>query len=264
MQLSLNCALSYLLTWLCFNLFTWRMSTLRTGWCTVLCKRNESGCRRNLRISANKLWTFLSYVNTKKRLNLDASIVRTSTKFRKLDDEPKRNFAAWDKFRLFVWSNRNEIPFSQGVHVCAILINFLWFIKKKKKIPTIATIVVEIENLRQNGAFYNWNSIFFVFNIILFYLEDDYMATGWDFSPGSLKEILLKWKWRLHEEGFSPGWKSYPGFWNQASIFSPSKRPGKIRKKSMYWKQNVSPGWKGNVSKRNEVIYFSALLKFVM
>ena len=51
---------------------------------------------------------------TKKWLNLDASIVLTPTKFRKLDDEPKRNFAARDKFRLFVWSNRNEIPFSQG------------------------------------------------------------------------------------------------------------------------------------------------------
>ena len=32
----------------------------------------------------------------------------------------------------------------------------------------------------------------------------------------------------------------------------------------MYWKRNVSPGWKGNVSIRNEVVYFSALLKFVM
>ena len=47
------------------------------------------------------------------------------------------------------------------VHVCAILINFLWFMKKKKKkIATIATIVVEIENLKQNGAFYKSNSIF--------------------------------------------------------------------------------------------------------
>ena len=33
-------------------------------------------------------------IQTKKWLNLDASIVLTSTKFRKLDDEPKRNFAA--------------------------------------------------------------------------------------------------------------------------------------------------------------------------
>ena len=31
---------------------------------------------------------------------------------------------------------------------------------KNKKIATIATIVVEIENLRQNGAFYKSNSIF--------------------------------------------------------------------------------------------------------
>ena len=38
----------------------------------------------------------------------------------------------------------------------------------------------------------------------------------------------------------------------------------KSAKKSMYWKRNVSPGWKGNVSIRNEVVYFSALLKFVM
>ena len=34
-------------------------------------------------------------IQTKKWLSLDASIVLTSTKFRKLDDEPKkRNFAA--------------------------------------------------------------------------------------------------------------------------------------------------------------------------
>ena len=77
-----------------------------------------------------------------------------------------------------------------------------------------------------------------------------------EISARVLKEILMKWKWRLHGEGFSQGWKSYPGFWNRASIFSPSKRPGKIRKKSMYWKRNVSPGWKGNVSIRNEVVYF--------
>ena len=32
-------------------------------------------------------------IQTKKWLNLDASIVLTSTKFRMLDDEPKRNFA---------------------------------------------------------------------------------------------------------------------------------------------------------------------------
>ena len=77
-----------------------------------------------------------------------------------------------------------------------------------------------------------------------------------EISARVLKEILMKWKWRLHGEGFSQGWKSYPGFWNRASIFSPSKRPGKIRKKSMYWKRNVSPGWKGNVSIRNEVYFF--------
>ena len=33
-------------------------------------------------------------IQTRKWLNLDASIVLTSTKFRMLDDEPKRNFAA--------------------------------------------------------------------------------------------------------------------------------------------------------------------------
>ena len=85
MQLSLNCALSYLLM-LCLKLCTWQTPTLRTGWCTVLCKRNESGCRRN---STN---CELS-IQTKKWLNLDASIVLTTTKFRMLDDEPKRNFA---------------------------------------------------------------------------------------------------------------------------------------------------------------------------
>ena len=35
----------------------------------------------------------------------------------------------------------------------------------------------------------------------------------WRISARVRKEILLKWRWRLHEEGFSPGWKSLPGFW---------------------------------------------------
>ena len=31
-----------------------------------------------------------------------------------------------------------------------------------------------------------------------------------EISVRLLKEVLLKWKWRLHREGFSPGWKSSP------------------------------------------------------
>ena len=90
-------------------------------------------------------------IKTKKSLNLDASIVLTSTKFRKLDDEPKRNFAAWDeisslrlvesklrlvkaKFRLAKrilvfqkFLNTTEYSCNHQliakVHVCTILIN---------------------------------------------------------------------------------------------------------------------------------------------
>ena len=184
MQLSFNCALSYLLM-LCFKLFTWRKPTLRTGWCTVLCKRNESGCHRNLRISANKLWTFHSDEKAAKSWCIYCSNVNeisqawwwTETKFRCM----RRNFVSSfgrieTKFRLvkaiFRLAKRilvfqkflNTIEYSCNhqliakVHVRTILINFLWFIKKM--ISSIATIVVEIENLRQNGAFYNSNGIF--------------------------------------------------------------------------------------------------------
>ena len=73
-----------------------------------------------------------------------------------------RNFTENDPKILDLKSSSEQIivrKLSLGApDVCAILINFLWFIKKK--IATIATIVVEIENLRQNGAFYKSNSIF--------------------------------------------------------------------------------------------------------
>ena len=44
---------------------------------------------------------------------------------------------------------------------------------------------------------------------------------AWRISALVLEEILLKWPWRLHGEGYSPGWKS----WNQTGW--------KILKKSM-------------------------------
>ena len=171
---------------LCLKLCTWQTPTLRTGWGTVLCKRTESGCRRNLRISANKLWTSHSDEKVAKSWCIYCSNVGeisqawwwTETKSRCM----RLNFVSWfarietkfhlvkEKFRLAkrIWVFQkflNTIEYSCNqqliakVHVCAILINFLWF-TKKKKIATIATIVVEIENLRQNGDFHKSNSIF--------------------------------------------------------------------------------------------------------
>ena len=144
---------------LCLKLCTWQTPTLRTGWGTVLCKRTESGCRRNLRISANKLWTSHSDEKVAKSWCIYCSNVGeisqawwwTETKSRCM----RLNFVSWfarietkfhlvkEKFRLAkrIWVFQkflNTIEYSCNqqliakVHVCAILINFLWFTKKKR------------------------------------------------------------------------------------------------------------------------------------
>ena len=95
------------------------------------------------------------------RRNLVSSFGRIETKFRlvKAIFRLAKRILVFQKFLNTIEYSCNHQLIAK-VHVCAILINFLWFMKKKKKIATIATIVVEIENLRQNGAFYKSNSIF--------------------------------------------------------------------------------------------------------
>ena len=44
----------------------------------------------------------------------------------------------------------------------------------------------------------------------MFYLQNDYIATGWDLSPGSERNPLEMKVAITEGEGFSPGWKSIP------------------------------------------------------
>ena len=123
---------------------------------TVLCKRNESGCRRN----SHKLWTFHSDEKVAKSWCIYCSNVDeisqawwwTETKFRCMRRNFVSSFARIEtkfglvkaKFRLvkriLVFQKfLNTIEYSCNhqliakVHVCAILINFLWFMKKKDR-----------------------------------------------------------------------------------------------------------------------------------